>query len=359
MDWNSIFTYDKGKLYWKEATGGPKGRFSHNAGDLAGGPEGKKGYWRIWYNGKRYKRHRIIWEMFYYPLSEDMVINHKHGVHVGDYVWNLECTSKTFNNSTAKRCNKYSTNKSGKTGVTFSKHNSKWCARIGDGSNRSIFLGNYDTFEEAAFARDFAEDALKIKTAVLLNGPPGSGKDFICNAFRLHHFKASFKSGLWYWSRKLLSEEMYKRLETFYDNRDFKERIPHIEFCGRLYTNREWFKFLSEEYVKPKYGKDWFGRFTLNSIRLDKCNLVLCSDSGFEEEAQVLIDAGFRVIVIHLERQGCTWENDSRKPLTNIDAEHYTVSNNGSVKKTVREIEKRILKSWVYNSEETDNVNRR
>lgn len=51
----------------------------------------------------------------------------------------------------------YSHNTSGVTGVYFDKKNNKWCAKIkADGKN--IWLGRYNTFDEAVKVRKEAEE---------------------------------------------------------------------------------------------------------------------------------------------------------------------------------------------------------
>jgi hypothetical protein len=53
---HSLFEYKDGHLYWKINIS------SYFAGELAGSHEAK-GYWRVGFQGKSYKAHRIVWVM--------------------------------------------------------------------------------------------------------------------------------------------------------------------------------------------------------------------------------------------------------------------------------------------------------
>lgn len=91
-------------------------------------------------------------------------------------------------------------------------------------------------------------------------------------------------------------------------------------------------------------GPDWLGQDMKRRIELvsrDRPHVViLCPDFGRPEEAQVLIDAGHRVYQINLEREGTTYEGDSRVRFS-LPSRTYLLQNNGTLEqlnKGVKEI---------------------
>lgn len=145
--------------------------------------------------------------------------------------------------------------------------------------------------------------------AVFLNGPPGSGKDSVADII---------------WSRVELAEkfDFKNRLvglamaisNLAYDvfsSRSLKD-IPHPTLNGL--TPREFLIKLSEEWIKPIFGKDYFGRCTLESLQSTYCDLAIFSDSGFPEEAKPIIDhlGPENCLYIKVYRDDLNWGSDSR-----------------------------------------------
>ena len=70
INWNNIFEYHDGWLIWKIS---PSYRIKE--GTVAGNRTGP-GYWQICYKSKFYKLHRIVWEMFYGAIPDDLEVDH-------------------------------------------------------------------------------------------------------------------------------------------------------------------------------------------------------------------------------------------------------------------------------------------
>ena len=157
---------------------------------------------------------------------------------------------------------------------------------------------------------------------VLLNGPPKSGKDTIADAL------VQSVGPLWSANYKLssvlkatakamfsLSDTQYKALERP-ENKDKKGTAKSY---GVL-TNKSWREVLislSEDYIKPTYGKDFFGcaaAKALNTFSSSGYSHVFISDSGFREEAETLVTmcptCNFTLVRLH--RAGTNFSNDSR-----------------------------------------------
>jgi hypothetical protein len=90
---HTLFTYKDGHLYWKVD------RRNCSRGSLAGSRE-PKGYWRIGYEGKSYKAHRVIWVMHgNHPVP---VLDHIDGDRLNNKIENLRAASFGENNLNSK-----------------------------------------------------------------------------------------------------------------------------------------------------------------------------------------------------------------------------------------------------------------
>lgn len=149
---------------------------------------------------------------------------------------------------------------------------------------------------------------------IIFNGPPGTGKDAACLLFQsLGYTHLSFK------------EELFKETFKFfgvskgwfmkgYENRSIKEKpVPQLKVNGQKLSRRDAMIYVSEKYIKPKYGKDYFGVQLSKHITSD--GLFCISDGGFQEELSSIINKfGAEIItIIQLTREGCDFSSDSRR----------------------------------------------
>jgi len=108
-------------------------------GDLAGSQD-TKGYIRIQIDGKLYKAHRLAW--FYvtgaWPVNQ---IDHRNGVRNDNRFSNIREADHYLNAQNQRRPR--SDNTSGFLGVSWSKAERKWDARIMT-NGKSCFLGLFD-----------------------------------------------------------------------------------------------------------------------------------------------------------------------------------------------------------------------
>lgn len=131
----SLFRYDKGKLYLLTPNHKKK------VGDEAGWFNVSNGYSQITINYKTYYRHRIIFLYFYGYLPK--FLDHKYGVKIGDYIWNLRpCTH--YQNMLNSKLRK--NNKSGVKGVCFDRN--RWKSQIRF-KGKVIHIGYYKNIAEA------------------------------------------------------------------------------------------------------------------------------------------------------------------------------------------------------------------
>lgn len=163
---------------------------------------------------------------------------------------------------------------------------------------------------------------------IVLNGPPGSGKDtvadFLSANYGFNHI--AFKDEL-YKEAARVSGLPYDFLKFLATDRKLKE-LPNSNFTlsGRNVSPREFLIHVSENIIKPLKGLGYFGEKTAE--RADHFDKVAISDGGFEEEFYPLVDlaadSGRPLLVVHLFKEGCSFEGDSRDYLSRTFLETFT-----------------------------------
>lgn len=109
------------------------------------GTKQSAGYIRLRVKRKLYLAHRLAW-WFVYGEMPDHNIDHINGVRDDNRICNLRLDTDKQNQQNITTLSK--NNKSGFAGVSWSKRMNKWRADIHI-EGKSIYLGNYDTPEEA------------------------------------------------------------------------------------------------------------------------------------------------------------------------------------------------------------------
>jgi hypothetical protein len=200
-------------------------------------------------------------------------------------------------------------------------------------------------------------------TVVILNAPPGAGKDTVaralCEAAGADHLE--FKSHLRKCTALLFGVDLDWFLRAA-DDRDLKDvetplltllrynYLPLSEAMGRDYpplvetlqlSPREALIYTSEVVIKPSFGADYFGRMAANSIDLPWGSVF--SDGGFIEEVSPVLDKighGNLFIIKFTGQGGTSFEGDSRNWLPDIEGAHVLETTNDG---TVGEITLKIL----------------
>jgi len=179
------------------------------------------------------------------------------------------------------------------------------------------------------------------KKIVLFNGPPGAGKDTLAAGLYDRHQSAIVK----------FAGPIKKNCRAIYgltleewneiDGSQATKEEPNDAFFGE--TCRQVQINFSELFLKPTHGEDVFGHLAVKAIYNKIASLILVSDSGFTKEAEVLINefGAENIILVKINRDGCTFEGDSRNyiDLTQHGVNTITVNNNGSVIDAVEEVE--------------------
>ncbi|WJJ57315.1 dNMP kinase [Escherichia phage 4E8] len=176
---------------------------------------------------------------------------------------------------------------------------------------------------------------------VILNGPPGCGKDTIANAwlekttgndeFR-PHVKA-FKEPMYRVAAAALGLPLYGFMEL-YNDREWKER-SRPEWGGK--SVRDLMIATSESYLKPMFGDTCMGKLAVSSIKqqlLGQKDVIVFSDGGFKAEVSEL-EEHFHVQVVQILRDDCSFEGDSRSYIEGSQRNTYYLVNDSTVEDAV------------------------
>jgi len=179
---------------------------------------------------------------------------------------------------------------------------------------------------------------------LLLNGAMFSGKDFIGDVLsQIGWNKCQFKEQLYVdtaeyfgvdleWFKAVATDRIRKEIPT--------ESLTDLN--GKIYSPRQALIHVSENVVKPVKGKDWYGRVTVDNYMKKGFNVV--TDSGFREEAEAVVKkvGAENVILVHLEREGCSFnpEKDSRSYIDLSDLGVQTISFKNSEEISAKQIVK-------------------
>ena len=146
----------------------------------------------------------------------------------------------------------------------------------------------------------------------ILNGPPGIGKDTLAaNILGLFGFPTvEFKAALYRETAEYLGVEL-DYLVGAATNRHTKE-VPDLYLGG--ISPRQALIHVSEEIIKPQYGKKFFGLKAVETLKAmdGQVGTVVFSDGGFVEETECLVEHGFDVHIVQLRHPDFNFDRDSR-----------------------------------------------
>lgn len=172
---------------------------------------------------------------------------------------------------------------------------------------------------------------------IFLNGPPGCGKDFAGRLFatkyvgRVHVDKFA----------RVLKEATHALYGIFiqgkpapHDWMENRKDEPASELFGL--TPRQAYIAVSETYMKEQHGKRIFGQLLERQLGIEAAgaDLIVITDSGFREEAEVLVEryGADNCLMIHLQRSECSFDGDSRSrvDLSDLGVKAQEVVNPGT-----------------------------
>ena len=152
---------------------------------------------------------------------------------------------------------------------------------------------------------------------VLLNGPPGCGKDTAASHlipyinFKHLKFAAPIK--------RMVAGLLDCSMSELEKIKDIPNRMLRYEnyVTHRDATPRQLLIALSEELFKPTFGGSFFGNALWCEACISPAELFIVSDCGFSSEVERLIsNAGkSNCLLIRIHREGHTFDGDSRSYL--------------------------------------------
>ena len=135
------FDTNTGIFIWKQKRG------TKSKGSIAGSPQ-NKGYIQIMIDGQNYLAHRLAWFYFFgkWPKKQ---IDHINRNKIDNSINNLRDVDNSTNHHNVG-IRKH--NKSGVTGVYYSRKKNVWVSTI-EFKTKKIYIGQYKTLEEATIKR--------------------------------------------------------------------------------------------------------------------------------------------------------------------------------------------------------------
>lgn len=152
-----------------------------------------------------------------------------------------------------------------------------------------------------------------MKTILILNGPPRCGKDTLADALReaFSWQKVEFKAAL----RRDLCE-LFNTTAGVLRIWETRKETPTLAFLHPETKDpmslRQALIYTSEVVMKPRHGKQHYGKQMLSTLLASDAEIFVASDGGFVDELLPLCDAGIRVRIMRISRPGYTFEGDSR-----------------------------------------------
>lgn len=155
-----------------------------------------------------------------------------------------------------------------------------------------------------------------MKQILILNGPPGCGKDKLADHLVANY--ANFKKAKFANELKKMTHRAYNTTQQEADAYEHVKDVPSVEFFGL--TPRQAYIGFSENFIKKMHGKDFFGLLLAPHIQTrhqKEDDVFVISDGGFSEEVDPLITTfGAKVItIVRLTKEGCDFaaSGDSRR----------------------------------------------
>lgn len=183
---------------------------------------------------------------------------------------------------------------------------------------------------------------------IILNGPPGSGKDTIGEAwintrdFSITKHLNAFKVPMFRIAAEVLDMSYHDFLGNYNENREWKEK-KRPEWGDR--SVRDLMIHISEVFVKPFFGSDYFGKISADVVRQyqgfqGNRHVIVFTDGGFPFEIEEL-EKEFPVQVIQLHREGCDFTGDSRS-YVECKRGSIILENNETIHEAVEKLQKII-----------------
>lgn len=179
---------------------------------------------------------------------------------------------------------------------------------------------------------------------VLLNGPPGVGKDTLADALVTLGFdKFMFKQGLYKETAEHFQVDVTALIARATDRTLKEQPWDKLKLYGKTISPRHAIIHVSEDVIKLTQGKSYFGDLAAKECIKEKTRFAVFSDSGFREETVSLINTFQKVIIVRLHRHGFDFSNDSRNYLRSFPHTYDLYLENNKQDEAVKRIQQFIM----------------
>lgn len=143
---------------------------------------------------------------------------------------------------------------------------------------------------------------------IILNAPKNCGKDVaaehLVKIYNFHHVE--FKSTV-----KDLVKSFYSLTDKEHELLYRRENKEVPQSCLMNKSIRDCYIHVSENVIKPMFGRDVFGVLLANSLQ---SGVSVCSDGGFVEEVEAVAKeiGKENILVVQIHSKGKSFEGDSR-----------------------------------------------
>lgn len=180
----------------------------------------------------------------------------------------------------------------------------------------------------------------KLPKVIIFNAPPSSGKDTAANycCQFLPSVHSRFKKPLMELVARILKIPL-DQFHIYYEvNKNVADIMINNSVCDNSceldqhYSLREFMIHISENVMKPVFGDMFFGLYAGQNLNTEKWNIF--SDGGFTEEIKGLLEYTCKenIIVVKIQRDGCSFTNDSRGWIDEtLVGETIVIPNNDSI----------------------------
>ena len=149
---------------------------------------------------------------------------------------------------------------------------------------------------------------------IFVNGPPGAGKDTVA-AIISRHYASVRRYKMSKPLKAAVGEFFMIPLQTWHKMTETQEVKETKQPLLQYDTPREALISLSEDWAKPRYGNDIFGKLAAQYLGQPTASpYTVISDSGFRDECLPIIKrfGGKNCLLVRMHRDGCTFVGDSR-----------------------------------------------
>ena len=171
---------------------------------------------------------------------------------------------------------------------------------------------------------------------ILLNGPPGSGKDtvgkYIAEKYgncTIEKFALPIK--------KMIQTVFNLTPEQFeYVDSQKNKNSPQELLCGK--SSREIQIEFAENFMKKTFDNTIFSKLLVKRLNCDKNVVIPVTDLGFHSEIDHIVESRGDVIVVHLHRENCRFINRSYVRHPNA-CRNYRIDNDFSLEVLYKNID--------------------